>query len=74
MQMWADGELERLKQIYGESWDIWYVARYPVGYTWNAKPKGAQIATIHANTVEDLEAQIKLQEGGERANGLGLAR
>jgi hypothetical protein len=70
MTTWADAQMDRLNAIHGENWDIWYVSRYLAGYVWCARPKGTPTATINADTVEDLEAQIKSQQGGERANGV----
>lgn len=69
MQSWADREHERLNQIHGDGWDVWYVPTFPVGCTWHAKPKGTPIATIHADSTGDLEEQIKQQQSGS-PNGL----
>jgi hypothetical protein len=57
MQTWADVEQDRLSQLHG-GWQVWYVTRYPKGYTWHARPKGAPAATIQADTPEELSAAI----------------
>jgi hypothetical protein len=58
MQTWADDEHERLNRIYGDQWNCWYVPKFPVGYTWHARPKGHPVSTIHADTPEELSAAI----------------
>jgi len=61
MRCWADDQLAALTPRFPK-WDLWYVPLYPTGYGWSAKPKGARIATIHADTPESLAAQIQQQE------------
>jgi hypothetical protein len=58
MQTWADTQKDSLIQRY-PGWESWYVPRYPVGYTWHARPWGAPAATIYAESPEDLEQQIR---------------
>jgi hypothetical protein len=58
MRSWADNEQERLSELYGERFDVWYVPRYPVGYTWHARVKGTQVAMIDADSPDELERVI----------------
>jgi hypothetical protein len=68
---WADSEKDRLNRIYGEGWSCWYIYHQPKSYSWHARPAGARIATIHADSPGDLERQIKDQQGKDRTNGAG---
>ncbi len=61
MLSWADQTLATLRPNYPE-WDMWYVPSYPKGQTWHARPKGAPVATIHAESPEVLIAAIAEQE------------
>jgi hypothetical protein len=61
MQTWADGEQARLRQVH-EGFDIWFVPKYPVGYTWHARPKGTPVATINSNSPDELSAAISAAE------------
>jgi hypothetical protein len=48
------------------SWDIWFVGCYQAPATWAAKPKGCPVATINANSPEELIEAI-----GRRGQGHG---
>jgi hypothetical protein len=61
MRAWADVERERLRERFPD-WDVWWVQAYPKGQTWHAKPKGAPVATIHAESPEELAKEIAKQE------------
>ena len=67
MQTWAHEQLATLRARHAP-WDIWHVSRFPhKGVTWHARPKGAPVATIHAETPEELVAAIGKQERSEDA-------
>lgn len=62
MQTWA-GERAGILKARHPCWDAWYVTRFPYkGYTWHARPTGAPVATIHAESPEALSEAIEAQE------------
>jgi len=65
---WEDQQLAVLRPMYPR-WDIWTVRNiYPKpSYTWCARPKGAPVATVNAESPEDLVAAIAEQERQEGA-------
>jgi hypothetical protein len=58
IETWADQQKAALQGRFPQ-WDVWYVQKFPVGYTWHARPKGAPVATINAESVEELDAAIE---------------
>jgi hypothetical protein len=59
IQSWADRQLADLRETYEGCWDIWYVARGPrQGYNWHARPVGTPIATVHANSPDELADKL----------------
>jgi hypothetical protein len=54
---WADEQLGLLSERF-PGWDIWYVRCYPNLLAWCARPKGAPISTIGADTPEHLAEYI----------------
>lgn len=58
---WADDQLAALKPRFPD-WDIWFVREYVGGQTWCAKPAGARIATVHAESPDALATQLQEQE------------
>jgi hypothetical protein len=60
-QTWADEQLAMLRPNY-PGWDIWIVPRYPTGHTWCARPVGHPVATINADSPEELVRAIMEQE------------
>ncbi len=64
MQSWDDQQLAILRPNYPH-WDLWYVPLFVGGVTWCAKPKGAPIATINADSPEHLIEAIREQEAGQ---------
>jgi hypothetical protein len=60
MQLWVDMQLDRLRSIHDQYWDVWAVSKSPaaLGYTWCARPKGTPISTIQVDSPEELEAAI----------------
>jgi hypothetical protein len=68
MQTWADAQRERLREIH-QTFDVWYVSRFPAkGYTWHARPKGTGVATISADSPDDLDAALRAAETARRQN------
>lgn len=66
MQTWADEQLAILEARH-PGWEIWHVSRFPyTGVTWHARPKGAPVATVEAETPEALSAAILAAEAAER--------
>jgi hypothetical protein len=63
---WADQQLRLLNAEFGDRWDIWYQPIYAGGHHWNARPKGARLATINMTTPEALAAEIRRQEARSR--------
>jgi hypothetical protein len=62
MVSWADQQLAMLRPQY-PNWDIWAVRTViPSGYVWCARPKGHPVATINADSPEQLVAEIREQE------------
>jgi hypothetical protein len=64
MNDWADEQLAMLRPRYPD-WDIWHVRYvYPKPrLSWHARPKGSPVATINADSPEELVAAIAEQEG-----------
>ena len=61
LETWAERTLATLRPNY-PGWDIWVVYAVPRGQTWYARPKGTPIATIHAETPEELITAIANHE------------
>ena len=62
MQTWADEQLAILEARHS-GWDVWFVSRFPhKGVTWHARPKGAPVATVEADTPDELDAAIDAAE------------
>ena len=61
MTSWAERTLATLRPNY-PGWNIWLVYVVPSGQTWHARPKGTPVATIHAESPEELVAAIAEQE------------
>ena len=72
---WASDQLALLKPQYEGRFELWFVRLYPTGASWHARPAGTEIATIHAETPEELVAAIAEQEtsllGGQLRHGAG---
>jgi hypothetical protein len=66
MESWADRQLAILRPIYAGRWDIWYVMPYTGGATWCAKPAGAPVATITADSPEHLIEAISDREAAQQ--------
>jgi hypothetical protein len=65
IRTWADDEQERLSQLH-QDWDMWFVSRFPhKGVTWHARPRGAPVATVEADTPDELDAAIDAAEEEE---------
>jgi hypothetical protein len=58
---WAEQQLAMLRPRY-PAWDIWVVRTWPNGCIWCARPTGAPVATINADSPEALAAEIAEQE------------
>lgn len=54
MGNFAQDALSIIEDAYGGQWDCWWVPSSPSGYTWHARPKGTDIATLNANSPEEL--------------------
>ena len=61
MKSWADEQLDVLRPNY-PGWDIWIVPNYGRGETWCARPTGHPVATINADSPEELVEEIRRQE------------
>jgi hypothetical protein len=57
MQTWADEQLAILRGR-NPQWDIWYVAKFPIGYTWCARRKGEQVSSIQVDSPDAMTAAI----------------
>lgn len=64
MRSWDDEQLDALRSMYAERWDIWHVrCVYPKPRTvWCARPKGHPVATINTDSPEQLIEEIQRQE------------
>jgi hypothetical protein len=69
LRSWDDEMLAMLRPQYAD-WDLWTVRYvYPGPHsTWCAKPKGAPVATINADSPEQLIAEIREQENRAQAS------
>jgi hypothetical protein len=63
---WTDQQLAMLRPLYPE-WDLWAVRCWPKHTVWCARPKGTPVATINADSPEELIAAIAEQEANLQA-------
>jgi hypothetical protein len=57
MRTWADIRRDELAEMF-PSHDIWIVLRYCQHTMWCSRPKGAQAATINADSADELQAAM----------------
>ena len=59
MRGWAEEVLDTIRVLY-PGWDLWVVHVYePRSTIWCARPTGTPVATINADTPEELIADIR---------------
>ena len=62
MITWADQQVAKLRERFAARWDVWYVPLYPIGQSWHARPVGAPVSTISADSPEGLAERIEAAE------------
>jgi hypothetical protein len=62
LETWADTVARQLNAAQDGRWYVWYVRGPYSPTTWHARPAGSEVATVHAESPEDLIAAIAQQE------------
>ena len=79
MTTWDDEQAEMLNRRYEGRWHVWFVRTLYAGTTWHARPAGTEVATVNADSPEELVSAIaehetsllggQLRHGGRRSPG-----
>ncbi len=67
IETWADTVARQLNANLAGRWYVWYVPRVGRGQSWHARRAGEDIASIDAETPEELVAKIAAQEAKSQA-------
>ncbi len=57
MRTWEEIRRDDLAEMFPNH-DVWFVPRYCAHTAWCSRPKGHPIATINANSADELQAAI----------------